>query len=110
VDDEQRGRLPADGTDPRADLQAPSRLICETIQSAEQSVRSGRRDGKRFLYSAGAQSSKLKSGIVARLHRTLFSAARVQHFATLLDEEDLSTEELRALRRLVDAKLKGRSR
>ena len=75
---------------------------------AEKGALSRRRDGKRFVYKAGRATAKLKSGVVARLHRTLFAGTRLRPFAALLDEEDLSDDELRALRRLVDAKIKER--
>jgi predicted transcriptional regulator len=73
---------------------------------AEKGALSRRRNGKRFLYKAGRGAAKLKSGIVAGLQRTLFAGTRLKPFAALLDDEDLSGDELRALRRLVDAKLK----
>lgn len=77
---------------------------------AEKGALARRKDGKRFVYRVSQKTDKLKSGVVARLHRTLFGgAARLKPFATLLDAEDLSSDELRALRRLVDAKLKERS-
>jgi predicted transcriptional regulator len=75
---------------------------------AEKGALSRRRDGKRYVYCVSQKTAKLKSGVVARLHRTLFSGTRLKPFAALLDEEDLSKDELRALRRLVDAKLKER--
>lgn len=43
---------------------------------------------------------------MARIHRTLFKTARMGPVVALLEEGDLSTDELRELRRLVDAKLK----
>jgi predicted transcriptional regulator len=73
---------------------------------AEKGALSRRRDGKRFLYKVTRNTAKLKSSVVARLHRTLFAGTRLKPFAALLDEDELSGEELRALRRMVDAKLK----
>jgi predicted transcriptional regulator len=76
------------------------------VRLAEKGALTRRRDGKRFLYRTSRISAKLKSGVVARLHRTLFAGTRLKPFAALLDEEELTSDELRALRRLVDAKLK----
>ena len=72
--------------------------------------RLSRRDGRRFSYSVSENASKRASGIVARIHRTLFKIARMGPVVALLEEGDLSTGELRELRRLVDAKLKERKR
>jgi predicted transcriptional regulator len=65
-------------------------------------------DGRRYLYRASRHAARLKSGIVARLHRTLFSETRLRPFAALLDEDALSADELRTLRKLVDAKIRER--
>jgi predicted transcriptional regulator len=75
---------------------------------AEKGALSRKRDGKRFVYRVSQKTAKLKSSVVARLHRTLFAGTRLKPFAALLDEEELSGDELRALRRLVDAKLRER--
>lgn len=68
---------------------------------------SRRRDGKRYLYWASA-SSERASGMLSRLHRRLFGVARLAPVTALLNEADVSTEELEELRRLIDAKLKER--
>lgn len=70
-------------------------------------VVSRRKDGKRFLYSISS-SSKRASSMLSRLHQRLFGVARLAPVAALLDQADISTEELTELRRLIDAKLKQR--
>jgi predicted transcriptional regulator len=102
---EVQARLQAEG-----DELAYTTVMTVLARLWEKGALTRRRDGKRFLYSAGKQAGRLKSGIVARVHRTLFSDSRIKPFAALLDAERLSKEELRALRRLVDAKLKERGR
>jgi predicted transcriptional regulator len=67
-----------------------------------------KRDGKRYLYAPTRKAPEMTDGFVARIHRTLFKHARMRPIAALLDQDDLSTEELRALRKLVDEKLKDR--
>lgn len=67
-----------------------------------------KREGKRFVYQAAKQVASLKSGLLSRLQHTLFQDARIKTFAALLDDDALSTEELRSVRRLIDAKLKER--
>jgi BlaI family penicillinase repressor len=98
-----QGRLRGDG-----DELAYTTVMTVMSRLAEKGALSRRRDGKRFVYKASRTTSKLKTGIVARLHRTLFAGTRLKPFAALLDEDDLSDDELRTLRKLVDAKLKER--
>ena len=69
-----------------------------------------RKDGRRFRYSLAKDAARVTTGIVARIHRALFHNVRLRPFAALLDEDELSTDELRVLRKLVDAKLKGRAK
>jgi predicted transcriptional regulator len=69
-----------------------------------------KRDGKRYLYATSRQTGIWVSGIVGRMHRALFKSDRMQPIAKLLEEDGLSVEELRTLRKLVDAKLEGRAR
>ncbi len=69
-----------------------------------------KKDGRRFLYGLGKNASTMKAGIVSRIHRALFKTARLKPLLTLLDEDELSIEDLRALRRLVDSKLKERAK
>jgi predicted transcriptional regulator len=68
------------------------------------------KEGRRFRYALAKDAARVTTGIVARIHRALFHNVRLRPFAALLDEDELSTDELRALRKLVDAKLKGRPR
>jgi BlaI family penicillinase repressor len=98
-----QARLSSDG-----DELAYTTVMTVMVRLAEKGALSRRRDGKRFVYTASRSTAKLKSGVIARLQRTLFAGTRLKPFAALLDEEELSDDELRALRRLVDAKLKER--
>lgn len=98
-----QARLGSDG-----DELAYTTVMTVMARLAEKGALTRRRDGKRFVYKASRTAAKLKSGVIARLQRTLFAGTRLKPFAALLDEEDLSDDELRALRRLVDAKLKDR--
>jgi predicted transcriptional regulator len=67
-----------------------------------------RKEGRRFRYAVAKDAARVTTGIVARIHRALFQKVRLRPFVALLDDDELSTDELRALRKLVDAKLKGR--
>jgi BlaI family penicillinase repressor len=98
-----QARLSSDG-----DELAYTTVMTVMARLADKRALSRRRDGKRFVYKASRGAAKLKTGLVARLQRTLFAGTRLKPFAALLDEDELSDDELRALRRLVDAKIKER--
>jgi predicted transcriptional regulator len=71
----------------------------------EKGVLTRKKDGKRFQYLLSA-SSKRATGMLSRLHQRLFGLARLAPITALLSKADVSTEELKELRRLIDAKLK----
>jgi predicted transcriptional regulator len=64
--------------------------------------------GRRFAYVPSAKASGVKASIVQRIHGKLFRGTRLAPIAALLDADDLDQAELRALRRLVDKKLRER--
>lgn len=67
-----------------------------------------RKDGKRYLYSAALGSDALKTGMLKRIKAALFQGRGITPVTALLDAEDLSSSELRELRRWVDLKLQER--
>jgi predicted transcriptional regulator len=67
------------------------------------------KEGRRYLYATARRAPSVTRGIVARLQKTLFQNDRVRPILTLLDDEDLSEDDLRALRRTIDDKLRRRS-
>jgi predicted transcriptional regulator len=64
--------------------------------------------GRRFVYQPNAKVSEAKASILQRIHGKLFRGTRLAPIAALIDAEDLDHAELRALRRLVDKKLRER--
>jgi predicted transcriptional regulator len=64
------------------------------------------REGRRFLYGLGKRASERTRGIVTKIHQALFRGNNMQPIVALLDQNELSSAELRVLRRMVDAKLK----
>jgi len=64
------------------------------------------KDGRRYLYSAAAKAPAVSRGILSRIQRTLFQGDRTRPIMTLLDDATISRDELRALRRHIDDKLK----
>ena len=67
-----------------------------------------RREGRRFVYSAARGSELLKARIVKRLRSSLFPGRGTAPLTALLDASELSRDDLRELRRWVDARLKAK--
>lgn len=65
------------------------------------------KEGNRYLYAAARKAPSVSNGILARVGRALFDRDRAQPILALLDDAELSREELRVLRRAVDAKLRA---
>jgi predicted transcriptional regulator len=61
------------------------------------------RDGQRYLYARADRSRGVLGGMLTRVRRAMSGSARP--LVALLEAEDLSTEELRELRRLIDDKI-----
>jgi predicted transcriptional regulator len=64
------------------------------------------KDGNRFLYLPAKRAAKVSTDILARIHRKLFATDRARPILALLEEEDLSTDELKSLRRAIDQKIR----
>jgi predicted transcriptional regulator len=64
------------------------------------------RDGNRFLYAPAPGATRVLGGLLSRVRRALFTTGAGQPLLALLETEDLSAEELRALRREIDRKLR----
>jgi predicted transcriptional regulator len=69
-----------------------------------------RRDGNRYLYSPAASAPRVLGAILSRVRRALSSSQRAAPMLSLLEQEDFSADELRALRRAIDDKLKEQKR
>jgi predicted transcriptional regulator len=63
------------------------------------------REGNRYLYAPAAKTPKVLQGMLSRVRRALSASTRAEPFLTLLESENLSADELRALRRAIDKKL-----
>lgn len=66
------------------------------------------KEGRRFLYSAARRAPAVSRGILARVQRSLFGQDRVRPILALLDDAELSEDELRALRKTIDDRLRRR--
>jgi len=102
---EVQERLRAAGQDP-----AYTTVMTVLSRLHDKGVLARKRDGKRFLYSLATQAQARTSSIVERVHRTLFKTVRARPIAALIEDSDLTRDELKALRDLVDEKLKERKR
>jgi len=67
------------------------------------------KQGKRFVYSVARGSAAIKTSMLKRIQTALFRGKGVSPVVALLDAEQLSSEELRELRRWVNARLRERS-
>jgi BlaI family transcriptional regulator, penicillinase repressor len=67
------------------------------------------KQGKRFVYSAARGSAAIKTSMLKRLQSALFKGKGASPMVALLDAEQLSSEELRELRRWVNARLRERA-
>ncbi|MGZ3420496.1 MAG: BlaI/MecI/CopY family transcriptional regulator [Polyangiales bacterium] len=67
-----------------------------------------KREGSRYLYSPARKAADVSTGSLTRVRRALFQSDRAAPIAALLEDESLSAEELRALRRMIDDKIKER--
>lgn len=64
------------------------------------------KEGRRYLYATARRAASVTSRLVARIQSTLFQNDRMRPILTLLEDESLSDEDLRALRRTIDDKLR----
>jgi predicted transcriptional regulator len=71
-----------------------------------------KREGNRYLYSPAASAPRVLGGILTRVRRALSASDgdRAAPILTLLEQEEFSADELRALRRAIDDKLKEQKR
>lgn len=95
--------------------QAGSDLAYTTVMTVlarleKKGILTRKREGKRFVYSVGRGASSLKTNLLARIQRALFRGQGAGPIAALLDADELSTDELRELRRKIDAKLRRQGR
>lgn len=73
----------------------------------EKGVVSRERDGRRYLYLSAKQAPAMTKRIVARIQRALFPGDRAQPILALLEDEELSVDDLRALRKRIDERLRS---
>jgi predicted transcriptional regulator len=66
------------------------------------------KQGKRFVYGAARGGAALKSSMLKRIQAALFKGKGPASLVALLEAERLSSDELRELRRWVNARLKER--
>jgi BlaI family penicillinase repressor len=67
------------------------------------------KQGKRYAYSVARGGVALKSSMLKRIQSALFKGKGASPLVALLDAEQLSSDELRELRRWVNARLRERA-
>jgi len=68
------------------------------------------KESRRHLYSVKKNTRQTKQGVLSRVHRALFQHDRLRPIVALVEEEELSKDELLALRRAIDAQLEVRQK
>ena len=63
------------------------------------------KDGGRYLYRQASRVTSIKAAVLSRIRSALFTNDRLRPIAELV-ENDLTPDELRSLKALVDARLK----
>jgi predicted transcriptional regulator len=67
------------------------------------------KEGRRYLYRLGRRAPSITRTIVSRIQEALFPGDRARPILALLDDDSLSEEDLRALRRKIDERLRGKA-
>jgi BlaI family transcriptional regulator, penicillinase repressor len=67
------------------------------------------KQSRRYLYTTSSATGAVKDGILNRIRQGLFRSNRLRPIVSLLEQEELSADELRALRRVIDQRLKDKS-
>ena len=65
-------------------------------------------EGRRYLYRLGRRAPSVTRGIVSRIQAALFPSDRTRPILALIEDDSLSAEDLRALRRKIDERLRGK--
>lgn len=69
-----------------------------------------KREGQRFLYSRAMKAPRVLEGMLSRVRRALTPGEGARPLLALLEEGELSADELRELRRAIDRKLAEKKR
>ncbi len=96
-----RGRLQATGVE-----LAYTTVMTVLVRLHGKGMVERRKDGTRFVYLPAKRASQVSAGIFTRIKRALFQNDRARPIVALLDDDDLSPDDLRALRAVIDEKLK----
>ncbi|APR79257.1 Hypothetical protein A7982_04604 [Minicystis rosea] len=78
------------------------------VRLLEKGLVTRKKQGARFLYAPARSAPRVAQNIFDRVHQSLFRNDRTRPILALLEDEDISSEELRAVRAMIDEKLKER--
>ena len=81
---------------------APTTVATLLQRLAAQGWVAHRRDGRQFVYRAKVKQTTAAQGALARVVRSFFDGRASSVAAQLLESEDLTAEDLRAIRNLLD--------
>lgn len=80
------------------------------VRLHEKGLCTRKKQGTRFLYAPAKKAPRVADGILARVKQSLFREDRTGPILALLEDEELSKDELHALRDMIDEKLKEKRR
>jgi BlaI family transcriptional regulator, penicillinase repressor len=80
------------------------------VRLYDKGVVTRKKQGARFLYAPARKAPRVADGILARVGQSLFRGDRTRPILALLEDEDLSEDELRAVRDMIDERLKKEKR
>ena len=66
------------------------------------------KEGRRHIYGLAKNAPSMTRGMLARIQQALFPQNRARPILALLDDEALSDDELRLLRKRIDERLKAK--
>ncbi len=100
-----RDKLNADGTE-----LAYTTVMTVLSRLHKKGLLKRKREGNRYLYSPAPSAPRVLGRILSRVRSALSATERAAPLLSLLEQEDFSADELRALRRAIDEKLKEQKR
>jgi predicted transcriptional regulator len=87
---------------------APTTVATLLQRLAAQGWVAHRREGRQFVYRAKVKETAAAEGALARVVRSFFDGRASRVAAQLLESQDLTAEDLRAIRNLLDKRGGGR--
>lgn len=103
--DEVRALIAAEGTE-----LAYTTVMTVLRRLHDKGLLTRRKESRRHLYALEQRTPAVKQSVLARVHRALFRNDRLRPILTLVQDENLSREELEQLQQAIHTQLEERKR